>query len=395
MELANALALVGGTIYASPTDEPIRDAVVLIRDGKITAAGKRSELPFPPDVKAIDCSGCTITAGFWNGHVHFFERKWADAGSIPAPELAHQLQEMLTRYGFTSVFDLSSLWENTRKLRDRIESGEVAGPRIRSTGEGLGSPGALPSDQVTGMMGVMKTPLPEVADSVQAVAAAEKLLEDGVDGIKLFIKAGPSQAAFSAETIRAVAEEAHRCGKPVFAHPTTGDDVHKAIVNGVDIIAHTTPHSGPWDQAVFSKLRKRRTALTPTLALWKYFMRHDRLALQENITSTALEQLRSWSAAGGTVLFGTDLGAVDYDPAEEYALMTRAGMSFSAILASLTTSPAEQFGESARLGRIAPGVQADLIVLRGDPSADIHALADVRQTLRNGRIIFDSETSVS
>ncbi len=293
MERTGALALVGGTIYASPADEPIRDGVVLIRDGKITAAGKRSELRVPPDAEALDCSGCTITAGFWNSHVHFFERKWADAGSIPAPELAHQLKEMLTRYGFTSVFDLSSPWENTRKLRERIESGEVPGPRIRSTGEGLVSPGALPSDQVTGMMGVMKTPLPEVADPVQAVAAAKKLLDDGVDGIKLFVKAGPSHAAFSAETIRAVAEEAHRSGKPVFVHPTTGDDVLNAVANGADIIAHTTPHSGPRDQAVSSELRERRTALTPTLTLWKYFMRHDRLSSQENITYIAIEQLRS------------------------------------------------------------------------------------------------------
>jgi hypothetical protein len=58
----------------------------------------------------LDCSGLTITAGFWNSHVHFFERKWANAATIPAPELTRQLQEMLTRYGFTSVFDLGSMW---------------------------------------------------------------------------------------------------------------------------------------------------------------------------------------------------------------------------------------------------------------------------------------------
>jgi hypothetical protein len=65
-----------------------------------------------------------------------FERKWTKAAGIPAPELGRQLEDMLTRYGFTSVFDLSSLWENTRVIPDRIESGEVPGPRIRSTGGG-------------------------------------------------------------------------------------------------------------------------------------------------------------------------------------------------------------------------------------------------------------------
>src|SRR5438876_51659 len=122
------LALVGGTIYVSPTEEPIRNGVVLIDGDKIIDVGPTLSRP----AERIDCSGLTITAGFCNSHVHFFERKWADAGNIPAPELTRQLQETFTRFGFTSVFDLSSMWQNTRRIRDRIESGEVDGPRIRS-----------------------------------------------------------------------------------------------------------------------------------------------------------------------------------------------------------------------------------------------------------------------
>ncbi|MGH9804557.1 MAG: amidohydrolase family protein, partial [Candidatus Acidiferrales bacterium] len=90
----------------SPTDEPIRDGVVLIHGGKIVAVGSRANVPVPPAAEVQDCSGFTITAGFWNSHVHFFERKWAEAAAIPAPELSRQLEDMLTRYGFTRVFDL-------------------------------------------------------------------------------------------------------------------------------------------------------------------------------------------------------------------------------------------------------------------------------------------------
>jgi imidazolonepropionase-like amidohydrolase len=79
----------------------------------------------------------------------------------------------------------------------------------------------------------------------------------------------------------------------------------------------------------------------------------------------------AWVATGGTVLFGTDLGAVDYDPSEEYALMAEAGMSFRQILASLTTAPAERFGESKELGQIAQGFQADLVILKDDSSKNI------------------------
>jgi len=72
----------------------------------------------------------------------------------------------------------------------------------------------------------------------------------------------------------------------------------------------------------------------------------------------------------------------DYDPTEEYVLMAEAGMSFRQILASLTTAPAEQFGESKQLGWVAAGFQADLVILKNDPSKNIRALADVLYTLR-------------
>src|SRR5881394_1062385 len=124
MQSPMLLALTGGTIYTSPDAEPIRNGIVVIERGKITAVGPAST-PIPQTAQALDCSGCTITAGFWNSHIHFFERKWADAAAIPPEELTGQLQDMLTRYGYTSVFDIGSMWENTRALRGRIESGEV------------------------------------------------------------------------------------------------------------------------------------------------------------------------------------------------------------------------------------------------------------------------------
>ncbi|MBZ5707212.1 MAG: amidohydrolase family protein [Acidobacteriia bacterium] len=381
------LALVGGTIYVSPAEEPIRDGVVLIQGGKILAVGSRAHLQVPQAAQVLDCSGLTITAGFWNSHVHFFERKWANAATIPAPELSRQLQDMLTRYGFTSVFDIGSMWENTRQLRGRIESGEVPGPRIRSTGEALVPPGALPSETVLNMMGVMKFPAPEIADAAQAAAASRKLLDEGVDGIKLFASS-PRGAPLPESAMQAAVSEAHRLGKPVFVHTNTSADVLAAVQAGVDIVAHTTPHSGPWDERILAAMKERRVALTPTLTLWKYYLRHDRVSAREQIADTEVGQLRAWVAAGGTVLFGNDLGAVEYDPTEEYALMTEAGMSFRQILASLTTAPAERFGESKQLGRIAAGLQADLVVLKEDPSRNIRALTAVQYTLRDGKIIY-------
>ncbi len=387
----NDLALVGGTVYAGPDEPPIRDAVVLIRDGKIAAAGGRPTVRLDPAVPTINCSGLTITAGFWNSHVHFTERKWANVAAIPAPELTRQLQEMLTRYGFTGAFDLSSAWDNTRRLRDRIESGEVAGPRIKSTGEALLPPDGLPPDIVVSMMGWMKVDVPEIANVAQAEAASSKLLEAGVDGIKLFASAQRG-ATMAQSTIEAAVAKAHRWGKPVFVHPNTAADVLTAVRGGVDVIAHTTPSSGPWDKATIAAMMERHVALIPTLWIWKYYARHDRASTQDQTAGIAVGQLREWLGAGGTVLFGNDLGAVDYDPTAEYMLMSEAGMSFPQILASLTTTPAGRFGLSKQIGRIAADFDADITVFNGDPSQDLRSLATVQYTLRQGKIIYRGNT---
>jgi imidazolonepropionase-like amidohydrolase len=175
----------------------------------------------------------------------------------------------------------------------------------------------------------------------------------------------------------------------VFAHPTRRDGLLAAVRGGVDVLAHTTPQSGPWDETVLETMQEKHVALIPTLKLWKYELRHDRPSDLDRFVKTSVGQLRAWAASGGTVLFGTDLGYMnDYDPTEEYALMAQAGMTFRQILAALTTAPAGRFGESKELGRIAPGLAADLVVLNHDPSQNIRAFGDAHYTLREGKLIY-------
>lgn len=77
----------------------------------------------------------------------------------------------------------------------------------------------------------------------------------------------------------------------------------------------------------------------------------------------------------------------DYDPSEEYALMAGAGLDWREILASLTTAPAERFGAARRRGRIAPGMDADIVILASDPSTDVKAFSNVRYTVRRGAVL--------
>jgi imidazolonepropionase-like amidohydrolase len=78
----------------------------------------------------------------------------------------------------------------------------------------------------------------------------------------------------------------------------------------------------------------------------------------------------------------------DYDPTDEYVYMARAGLTFPQILAALTTAPASRFGAATRTGRIEPGLEADVVVVDGDPATDISALGRVRMTLRRGQVVY-------
>lgn len=183
---AGTLVLTGATIYPAPDRPAILDGVVLLRDGRITALGRRGEVAVPAGIEEVDCTGLTITAGFWNSHVHFGERKWERAGELPGPEAGEQLRQMLTGHGFTRVFDTGSPLRNTLALRSRIDAGEVEGPRILTTGDIIWPRGGVPSGPLMAALGFIAEPQHEVATAEEAAARARELLAAGADGIKVY-----------------------------------------------------------------------------------------------------------------------------------------------------------------------------------------------------------------
>jgi imidazolonepropionase-like amidohydrolase len=107
--------------------------------------------------------------------------------------------------------------------------------------------------------------------------------------------------------------------------------------------------------------------------------------------ATIKQQVGAYRSGGGDILFGTDVGYIDVvDTTREYQLLAEAGMDFPAVLASLTTAPAARFGFSQNKGRIARGMDADLVIIEGDPRTDLSALARVQHTIRGGVIVFDA-----
>ncbi len=376
-----ALAFVGATVYSSPTAAALGDAVVLTSGGIITAVGKRSEVKIPKDARVIDCTGKTIVAGFWNSHVHLTEPVWNNAASAPAAALEKHMQEMLTRWGFTTVWDLGSDPNNSLALRRRVESGEVPGPKILLAGDIFpknGHPVYLPPEMQ----------LPEAATPDEAAQMARDDLKMGLDGMKLFTGAFMGdKPVINMDTaiVKAAVDVAHAQGKPVFAHPQNRTGADNAVSGGVDILAHTLPGESGYTSEELSRFKSQHTALIPTLTLWTTVVQDPTVVAQ--LLQNGVNQLKSFSANGGPVLFGTDVGFITiYDTSQEYELMHRA-LAASDILASLTTNPAAYF-KADRKGRVEKGLDADLVVLDADPAADVRNLAKVACTVRGGQIIY-------
>jgi imidazolonepropionase-like amidohydrolase len=392
---APTLALVGGRVQTSPEGPVIADGVVLVTGDTITAVGSRTEVLVPPGTFRLSCVGATVTAGFWNSHVHFTQPIWSDAASAPPERLAAGLRDMLTSRGFVRVVDTGSDPRNTQALRRRIDSGEIPGPAVLMAGGSLAPAGGSP-------FYILPSRLPEVATPAEAERLVDAVLTAGADAIKLFTGSFAERGTIvvmPVEIVRAAADAAHRRGVQVFAHPSNSAGARAAIEGGVDILAHTFPSEigGPWDRSLPGRMRERGMALVPTLKLWPYEGAKFKMptALTERLLGNGEAQLREFTALGGQVLFGTDVGyMLDYDPTDEFVYMQRAGLSAAQILTALTTAPAARFGLAARTGRIAVGYAADFTVVIGNPDTDIRALGQVRYTLRGGRVLFDERDPV-
>jgi imidazolonepropionase-like amidohydrolase len=389
---ASDLALVGAKIYLSPSEPPIESGTIVVHGGQILSVGPIAEVKVPRGTTVIDCKGLVVTAGFWNSHVHILLPGLLHAEKVSSGQITLQLQQMLTRWGFTTVFDIASLLENTKVIRRRIQGGEVKGPRILTVGEPFWVKGGTPI-YVKGFLEDNHISIPEVESTAQAKERVRQQIRDGADGIKIFANSIERDGILTmpSEMAEAIAAEAHRAGKPVFAHVSNTQGIEVAIQSGVDILAHTTAVDDLWSPSFVQRLTAAHMALTPTLTLWDVESKKANVSPDETEKwmSRAAQQLGAFSRAGGQVLFGTDVGYIpQFDTSEEFTWMSRAGMSFQDILASLTTTPAERFGYATRSGRIAKGLDADLVVLSADPAQNISAFAKVRYTIRGGEVIY-------
>jgi imidazolonepropionase-like amidohydrolase len=374
------LAITQAMVYPTASSEPIRNATVLLKGSTVIAVG--SGIAIPKEATTLRCSGCVILPGFWNSHIHFIEPKWEGAATQPAAKLSRQLEEMLTQSGFTTVVDTASDLATSAALRSRIDRGEINGPRILTSGLPIFPPNGIPYYVKEALSPQLVRDMAPPADAAGAIAMVQKNINGGADLIKLFTASWIRPGAalpMPVEMAKAAVEEAHRHRRLVFAHPSSIAGLKVAIESRVDVLAHAPDDTRGIDARMIQSAVAQGMTLIPTL---KLFTASPEIAEIRRIVN-------DYQKAGGRLVFGTDTGYLaDYDVLEEYQELFNAGLTWRDVLRMLTASPVALFGDSSRIGGVAPGMAADITILGSDPSSGPEAFLNVKYTIRDGQVIW-------
>ena len=439
---AEKFSLIGGTVVNPAAGKVLPNGTVVIDGDKIerVSMGKQDAATLG---KQIECVGKFILPGYTDTHIHFFQSgdlftrpDGADLNAVRPykDEVAwvkshvNDVFERYLRCGITSVVDVGGPFWNfeVRKIANATQKAPrvaVAGPLISSVSReklDLGDP-----------------PIVKIDTPDQARAFVRKLAEQKPDLVKIWYIVDKDHPVESFRPIvRATIEESHAHKIRVAVHATELETARAAVEEGADVLVHSVIDK-PVDDAFVKLLKDRHTILCPTLVVFERYGRtfshqlnltpeeqkwgnpeviasldvtkipqdklpqriKDSLAKPDDVLSrikktydVALPNLKRLEDAGVTIAAGTDAGNIGtiHGPAlfREFQLMKEAGLTPMQILQSTTANAAKLFGGETgrRIGQIAPGYFADLVVLNSNPLDDIAHASDIDMVIKNGVI---------
>ena len=387
---SGTFAIRDATIYPSPDEAPVEHGSVLVRDGRIVAVG--AGVAIPAEAQTLPCDHCVVMAGFWNAHVHFTQAKWALAAFRSTTSLERSLQDMLTSRGFTTVVDTGSNPFDTVSLRRRIETGGVLGPHIYTAGSAQYPPHGIPFYLRESLPKPMLKMMSMPNNPAEAVHDEQVNIARGADVLKLFTGAYVERndiEPMPLENAAAAVGVAHAHGQLAFTHPSNLKGMLIARDAGVDVLAHAADDTEGVTAEVLQSIVDHDMAMVPTLKMFGTTVTHKAAYLDP-----IYAEVKQFHALGGELLFGTDVGYMtDYATDDEFDALSRSGLDAMDILRMLTVTPAKRFHVEADKGRVAPGQMADLVILGSDPTEKITNFADVRLTLRGGRILYQRKAA--
>jgi imidazolonepropionase-like amidohydrolase len=386
-------ALVGGTLVDGSDAPPIADAVVVVRGGRIVAAGPRSSTPVPAGMARVDITGKTILPGLWDMHAHYEQVEWGP---------------IYLASGITTARDVGNELEFITGVRDAIASGRGVGPRLLLAGV-IDGPGPM-------ALGVEQAATPDAG-----AAMVRRYHDLHFNQIKIY-------SSVTLPVLTAITAEAHRLGMTVTGHIPNGLTGFDGVNAGMDQINHVqyivpmmrgaAPAGGgarpPFDSgsaaahAAVDFLKAHHTVIDPTLVIFELSFHSAAVpysdlepgvlkvasALQPALLNTGIpaaaapigkarfeEMIQAVAAlhrAGIPIVAGTDQTVPGYSLHRELELYVEAGFTPLEAIQSASIVPARVMGVDGDVGTVTAGKRADMIVVTGDP---LHHIADTRNVV--------------
>ena len=389
------LAVVGGTVVDVVRGRTIANGTVLLRDGRIERVGPAGKVKIPKDAQVIRAEGQTVLPGLWDMHAHFQQAEWGPA---------------YLAAGVTTVRDCGNEFDYINAVQRAIDGGQGVGPRILKAG-------IIDGDGPTAL-GIVRANTP-----AEAAAQVQRYQDAGFVQIKIYSSVQPA-------IVQAICQEAHRRGLTVTGHVPEGMTALQGVQAGMDQINHL-PYiaallSRNPDRSlnltdttaarVFAFLQAHHTVIDPTVGVFELVYRstaddiraiepdYDRLPLplQALFLDTGREPAAAAKAApylaslprlvkalydhGIPVVAGTDMDFPGSSLARELELYVQGGLTPMQALQSATLVPAQVMRQSKTSGSLDVGKQADLVLIDGNPLAQIRDLRRVKLVVKNGQV---------
>jgi imidazolonepropionase-like amidohydrolase len=378
--------------------------VVLVDSGRVRAIGQRTSLRIPGSARVIELPGTTLMPGLIDLHSHvllhpYNEVPWDDQvlreawGERVARATVH-LSRTLDA-GFTTLRDLGTEGAGSSDvgLRSALEKGVIRGPRLIVAEQAIVMRGSYAP---RGFAPEVRVPVAaeEAGNTSELVAAVRGQIARGADVIKVYAdyRWGPNGSAapaFTIEELQAAVAIANSSGRPVIAHASTAEGMRRATLAGVQTIEHGDGGTAE----VFALMKERGVVLVPTVAAGHAIAQYG--GWRQGVTAEPARvrakraSVRAALDAGVTIANGSDVGVFAHgDNARELEILVEYGMTPVQALTAATSTAARVLGLERTIGTVAPGAMADLVIVQGDPSAQISAVRKLRMVLQRGAVVY-------